>query len=92
VLNTRTKASVVLGLAVHDHDGDPAGYMKRMKFTYGLLLKGEKATKDYKAMTLPIIYVISPDGKILHAELGYREKAKEDITQIIENALKAEAK
>lgn len=65
-----SKGVVVLGIAVADNEGDPAGYMKRMKYTYGLLLKGDATAKAYKAVMLPTVYVIDKQGKIAYRQSG----------------------
>lgn len=82
----------IFGVAVADDDGDPAGFMKRKGFTYGLLLKGDEVAKSYHAQLLPTLYVIGPDGKIVHAEKGYREEAKTELATIIEQQLKSSNK
>ncbi|MFT3880763.1 MAG: sigma-70 family RNA polymerase sigma factor [Gemmatales bacterium] len=88
----KTRGVAVFGIAVADHEGDPVGYMKRMNFTYGLLLKGDSVAADYKASMMPTVYVIGVDGKIMHAESGYREKANEDLVKLIERSLTANKK
>ncbi|HEY3136533.1 MAG TPA: TlpA disulfide reductase family protein [Blastocatellia bacterium] len=45
-------------------------YMKAQGFTYGLLLKGEDIAKAYHVDTLPTVYVIGGDGKILYRSIG----------------------
>jgi peroxiredoxin len=79
---------VIFGVAVADDDGDPAGFMKKKGFTYGLLLKGDEVAARYNAELLPTLYVIGADGKIAHAEKGYREEAKTELATIIEQQLK----
>jgi len=79
----------IFGVAVADDDGDPAGFMKRKGFTYGLLLKGDEVAKSYNAQLLPTLYVIGPEGQIVHAEKGYREDAKTELAAIIEQQLKS---
>ncbi|MFT3880621.1 MAG: TlpA disulfide reductase family protein [Gemmatales bacterium] len=88
----KARGVAVFGIAVADQEGDPVGYMKRMSFTYGLLLKGDSVAADYKASMMPTLYVIGVDGKILHAESGYREKAKEELNELIERSLNANKK
>src|SRR5581483_1551271 len=79
---------VIFGIAVGDDEGDPAGFMKRKGYTYGLLLKGDGVAKNYNAQLLPTLYVIGADGRIVHAEKGYREEAKTELATIIERQLK----
>ena len=86
----KDRGVVVFGIAVADNEGDPIGYMKRNGFTYNLLLKGDEIAALYKAEVLPTLYIIGRDGRIAHAEYGYRENNKDELTAIIEQSLKAE--
>jgi hypothetical protein len=43
-----------------------------------------------KQSNLPTLYVIGFDGKIIHAEFGFRENAKEELTSVIEQYLKVQ--
>jgi peroxiredoxin len=84
------KDVAIFGISVSEpQDADPAGYMKSEGFTYGLLVDGESATDAYRAELLPTIYVIDRDGKVLHAEKGYRGGAEAELGVIIEKGLKA---
>lgn len=85
----KERGVVVLGIAIGgDEAGDPATYMKTYRFTYGLLLKGDEVAGLYNVVVLPGLYLIGDDGRIIHAEYGYREGAKDDITRIIDGYLK----
>lgn len=80
----------VLGVAIGgDEAGDPAAYMQAHRFTYGLLLKGDEVAGLYNVAVLPSLYLVGDDGRIIHAEYGYREGAKDELTRIIEGYLKA---
>jgi peroxiredoxin len=83
---------VFFGIAVGDDEGDPAGFMKRKGYTYGLLLKGDAVAKNYNAQLLPTLYVVGADGQIVHAEKGYREESKTELAAIIEQQLKGGGK
>jgi peroxiredoxin len=84
----KDRGVVIYGVAVADNEGQPAAYMKRQGYTYGLLLKGDPVATSYKAAMLPTLYVIGKDGRIVHAESGYRENAQADLTSILERCLK----
>lgn len=80
----------VLGVAIGgDEAGDPAAYMRAHRFTYGLLLKGDEVAALYNVAVLPGLYLIGDDGRIIHAEYGYREGAKDELTRMIDGYLKA---
>jgi len=78
----------VLGLSTSESgDADPAAFMQKAGYTYTTLLHGERAAPDYKAEMLPTVYILDQDGKVLHAERGYRAGADEEFAQLIDGAL-----
>ncbi|MFQ5423733.1 MAG: TlpA family protein disulfide reductase [Phycisphaerae bacterium] len=75
----------VFGMNTWERGGDPAAYMKKKDYTYGLLLKADDVAKAYHVSGIPTFYVIGPDGKILLADVGAgHEKA---IVKTIEESL-----
>jgi thiol-disulfide isomerase/thioredoxin len=78
----------ILGISVADKESDPAAFMKRFGYTYGILLSGDPVAESYRAVMLPTLYVIGKDGKILHAESGAREGAEAQLETLIESALR----
>ena len=86
----KDRGVAVLGVAIGgDEAGDPAAYMRAHRFTYGLLLKGDEVAALYNVGVLPGLYLIGDDGRIIHAEYGYREAAKDELTRMIDGYLKA---
>lgn len=83
----KDRGVVFFGISIADQEGDPVGFMKRKGYTYNLLLNGDEISELYKAVQLPTLYVIDAAGRIIHAEYGFRENAKEELTAIIERAL-----
>jgi thiol-disulfide isomerase/thioredoxin len=86
----KNRGVVVLGLDVgagEGDSGDPVAFMKSLKVNYGLLLKANATGKSYMAAVLPTLYLIAPDGKILHAEFGYRNNTAAELTRLIEKHL-----
>ncbi|MEE8170511.1 MAG: TlpA disulfide reductase family protein [Phycisphaerae bacterium] len=79
------KAVSVFGVNIWE-SGEPADYMKKNDFSYGLLLEADDVADDYKVTGIPTFYVIGPDGKIIHASVG--SGAEEELVEIIEKALK----
>jgi hypothetical protein len=65
-----------------------ADYMKQKNYIYPLLLNGEKLT-EYNPTALPTLYVISKDGRIVYAEVGYRTSGYEKLVEVIEQQLSA---
>ncbi len=76
----------VIGLNVWERS-DAAAYMKKNKYTYGLLLKGDAVAKAYGVNGIPTMYIIGPDGKILHASAGFNPANEKAITGLIDAAL-----
>ncbi len=64
---------IVLGVNSWEESNSSA-YMKAQGFTYGLLLKGEDIAKVYRVDTLPTVYVIGGDGKIIYRSIGVDDK------------------
>src|SRR2546423_3949061 len=53
---------------------DPIAHMKKKRFTYELLLKGEEIADAYKVSLLPVVYIIGGDGTIIYCHEGLDEK------------------
>jgi thiol-disulfide isomerase/thioredoxin len=65
---------------------DPAGFMQQKRYTYGLLLKGEQITEAYKVTTMPAVYMIGADGRIIYSHEGVDDK---NLSGLIEKQLKS---
>jgi thiol-disulfide isomerase/thioredoxin len=63
---------VVFGVNTWE-ESNAVEFMKRSGYTYGLLLKGEQAAAAYQVSSLPTLYVIGVDGKIIHRLSGIEE-------------------
>ena len=83
----KDKGVVVIGLAVPDREGSAAGYMKEHQFRYGLLKNADEVAKLYKVSVFPTLYVIGPDGQILHVEAGGSENMESEVRALIEKTL-----
>jgi len=66
---------------------DPAEYMRKEGYTYGLLLNGEKIGRDFMAASLPTFYVIGKDGKVLYAAAGFEADLDKTIGDLLEAQL-----
>ena len=78
----------VFGISTGESEGaDPGAFLKKLGFTYSVLLNGETIASAYKASALPTLYILDQDGKILHAEKGYREGADAQFIEVIDKAL-----
>jgi hypothetical protein len=59
--------------------------MKKRRFSYGLLLKAEDIAESYEVTTLPTVYVIGDDGKIIYCHEGLDDK---NLGSLIDKYLK----
>ena len=66
--------------------GDPVASMKKKGYTYALLLKGEELAPAYGVTSLPVVYVIGPDGRVAYAHAGPDHK---DLADLVEQQLAA---
>jgi thiol-disulfide isomerase/thioredoxin len=67
-------------------NSDPIALMQQKGLSYGLLLKGENIAEAYKVTTLPVIYIIGADGKIIYCHQGADDK---NLTSLIDKYLKS---
>lgn len=72
--------------------GDPAGYMERKEFTYGLLLKADEVANAYGVAGIPAFFVIGMDGKLLHRASGFGPGVEKQLGVVIDEHLKANGK
>ena len=71
---------VVLGVSSFE-TGDPVALMKKRGINYTLLLKGEEMAPSYGVTSLPVLYVISADGKVVYSHAGPDTKRLEDLIE-----------
>jgi len=83
-----SESVAVVGVATLD-TGDPVAKMEEKGFTYELLLKGESIMQAYGATGLPTLYVIGPDGEVLHAKRGFAPGFDDAVREAIDGALGA---
>lgn len=62
-------------------NGDPVAMMKKKGFTYGLLLKGEEMAPTYGVTSLPVVYVIGADGRVVYSHAGPQQKNLADLIE-----------
>ena len=77
----------VVGINAHE-SGDPAAFMKRLGYTYRVLVNGDSVANDYHVTGFPTIYVIGVDGAIIHVEPGYAKGFEDELGEIIDRYLK----
>ena len=82
----RAQGVIVFGVSSFE-TGDPTAVMKKKKYTYGLLLKGEEIAPAYGVETLPVVCVIGPDGLVVYSHAGPDHK---DLDAVIEKQLKGQ--
>jgi thiol-disulfide isomerase/thioredoxin len=70
-------------------ESNAAADMTEKGYTYRLLLKGEAVAEAYRATTLPTIYIVGVDGKIIYRS-GFTEA--ENLALVIEQHLKEQGR
>ncbi|MCC6678714.1 MAG: TlpA family protein disulfide reductase [Phycisphaerales bacterium] len=89
----KDRGVMVLGINIgEDENADPAGYMKREGFTYGLMLNAEKVAEAYGVMSIPHFFLIGTDGKIIYTSVGFDAEEGDKIAGLIEAHLKGQGK
>ncbi|MBL8764786.1 MAG: TlpA family protein disulfide reductase [Phycisphaerae bacterium] len=78
----------VIGISTND-DGEPAAYMKSKKYTYTLLLEGERISDMYGVGPIPHLIVLGADGSVLFQDIGYTPGHEHKLAEIIEAHLKS---
>ena len=73
----------VFGVNVWE-ESNSVTYMKQKGFTYTSLLKGEEIAKSYNVGSLPTLYIIGVDGKIIYRTTG----AHDEVETVLERYLK----
>jgi thiol-disulfide isomerase/thioredoxin len=85
----KDKGVVVIGMNTeNDPRADPAGFMRRNKYTYRLALNAEKVTREYQVTGYPLLYVVGKDGKIAAVEVGYSDDLDKKLSEVIDRLLK----
>ncbi len=77
----------IIGISCKERGGDPAAYMKKQGFTYGLLVDGTKVADKYHVSGIPTFYIVGPDGKIIHVAVGFVPGRDDELAEIIEKHL-----
>jgi thiol-disulfide isomerase/thioredoxin len=65
---------------------DPVELMKQKRYSYGLLLRGEEIAEAYKVTSLPAVYMIGADGRIIYCHEGMDDQ---NLASLVEKYLKA---
>jgi len=61
--------------------GDPVAAMGKKGCTYTLLLKGEEAAESYGVKSLPVVYVVGADGKVIYSHAGADQKNLDELIE-----------
>src|SRR6266404_7436801 len=79
----KDKGVAVFGVSSWEQK-DPAAFMKEKRYSYGLLLKGEDIAERYGVATLPAVYIIGADGRVIYRHEGVAK----DFGSIIKKQLR----
>jgi len=67
---------------------EPLELAKELGCTYPLILAGDAAATEYEVKSFPVLFIVGPDGKIIHMERGFKTEVKERLVPVIEKALR----
>jgi thiol-disulfide isomerase/thioredoxin len=76
----KTRGVKVFGINVWEESNSVA-YMEQRKFNYGLLLNGEDVAKAYQVDSLPTLYIIGIDGKVIYRAAITNEEKVETVLE-----------
>ena len=80
----KTRGVEVFGVNVWE-ESNPVAYMEQRKFNYGLLLKGEDVAEAYQVGSLPTLYIVGADGKVIYRTAITNEA---EVEAVLEEYLK----
>ncbi|UCG52140.1 MAG: TlpA family protein disulfide reductase [Candidatus Latescibacterota bacterium] len=80
------KDVVVLGVH-YDAGGNPGKYMAEHKYTYELIPRGRVVVDAYGVKKIPQIVVVDPNGTVVYQQIGFEERDKERLTDVIKKNL-----
>lgn len=84
----KDKPVSVMGVNVMENSEDAGPkYMAKKNFTYPCLLKGDDLAKAYGISAIPTLIVIGPDGKVVHAGVGFNGGEEDHLAKLIEEQL-----
>lgn len=81
------KPVAIYGVSTWERGGDPAKLMSEKGYGFGLLMKGDDMSEEYKVESVPTTYVIDADGKVAYGGPG--DEVEAELADIIEKALAA---
>jgi len=84
----KDKPTAFLSVNCLEAGGDPEAFIKKNKYPGVQLLKGNKTSRIYGVKAVPYILVIDRAGRILRADSGYSEDLGEELSRLIDAALK----
>lgn len=80
---------VVLGMNYEgDPRADPAAFMEKNTFTYGLILNAQEVAPAYKVNSWPTLYVIGGDGRVLFSKGGFSPNLERELAEVIQRGVK----
>ncbi len=92
-LQSREPAPLVTFLALNIWEqGDPAAYWKKYGWAHRMVPGADEVASAFGITGQPAVVVLDPDGKVLHAQVGFTADRAERVRRVIEAALKRRSK
>ena len=86
----RDKGLVVLGVSVDEDDGSVqklSAFSQEHGINYHVLLGNETVERSYHVSSIPMIFVIDKEGRIVNSHAGYVDKFETQVSEEIERIL-----
>lgn len=84
----KDKDVAVFGISCQEPPNtNPAEYMKKVGAEYQLLVQGDEVANHYKIKGYPTLYIVDKNGKIAFRFVGYSDKMKEKLEEVINKEL-----
>ncbi len=82
---------VILGVNCREKEPDSAkalAILKEKEYTFPVVYQGDSAASSYEVAGFPTLFVIGPDGDIIHKQRGHKDNVSKLLIPVIDNALK----
>lgn len=78
----------VIGFDIKDKKENITPFLQRNNYSYIIIPQAEEIAARFKVRSYPTIFIIDQQGKVIHAEKGFRSNAYEEWADVIKEALR----
>lgn len=77
----------VIGFDIKDKKEKITPFLERNDYNYTIIPEAEEIAARFKVRSYPTIFIVDQQGKVIHAEKGFRSNAYQEWAKVIEAAL-----